>query len=286
MVRVLGLMALRSHVLAGAAVGGYATTSELGLAPDLCRQVPENSLTILDRNFLTPTILQPLERDGRNRHWLTRAKSNTKYAVLRSLGPGDDLVEMQVRPQTRAKDPSLSKTWTVRAVRYQHKGHRPQVLLTSLLDPKQYPASELAAMYHERWEIELGYGEIKTTLLERRESLRSKKPDGVLQETWAVLLAYNLVRIEMARIARTVGVPPTRMSFSLCLTQIATRWMWTAETTSPGAVPRHLEETRDTILRFVLPPRRPERSYPRAVKVKMSNYPRKRPERKDDSDLK
>ena len=279
-------MALRSHVLAGAAVGGYATTSEMGLAPGLCRQVPDDSLTILDRNFVTPTILHPLERDGRNRHWLTRAKSTTKYTVLRSLGPGDDLVEMQVTREARAKEPSLGKTWTVRAVHYQHKGHRPQILLTSLLDAKTYPASELAAMYHERWEIELGYGEIKTTLLERRESLRSKKPDGVLQEAWGALLAYNLIRLEMARIAREVGAPPTRMSFILCLSRITTEWLCTAKTHSPGAVPTHLEEMREIIRRLVLPPRRPERSYPRAVKVKMSNYPRKRPVKGNDDVLK
>lgn len=277
MVRVLGLMALRSHVLAGAAVGPYASTSELSLAPDLFRQVPDDSLTIVDRNFLTSPLLVTLGRDGRNRHWLTRAKSTTAFRVTQSLGPGDDLVEMTVSRDARKKDPSLGKTWTARAVTYQRKGFRPQTLLTSLMDPKQYPAAELADMYHERWEIELGYGEIKTDMLQRQESLRSRKPDTVLQEVWGVLLAYNLVRLEMARIARDVGVPPTRISFVLALARICDEWMWTADTIAPGAVPKKLEDMRDKIRRLVLPPRRPERSYPRAVKVKMSNYSRKRP---------
>jgi hypothetical protein len=123
----------------------------------------------------------------------------------------------------------------------------------------------------------LGYGEIKTDMLQRQESLRSKKPDTVLQEVWGVLLAYNLVRLEMARIARDVGVPPTRISFVLALARICDEWMWTADTIAPGAVPKKLEDMRDKIRRLVLPPRRPERSYPRAVKVKMSNYSRKRP---------
>ncbi len=277
MVRVLGLMALRSHVLAGAAVGAYATTSEISLAPDLCRQVPDDSLTILDRNFLTPTILHPLARDGRNRQWMTRAKSTTSFRVTQSLGPGDDLVEMQVTKEARKRDPTLGKTWSARAIRYQRNGHRPQLLLTSLLDPKRYPASEMADMYHERWEIELGYGEIKTDLLNRMESLRSKKPDGVRQEVWGVLLAYNLVRLEIARIAREVGVPPIRISFVLALATICDEWMWTADTIAPGAVPKHLVQMREKLLRLVIPPRRPERSFPRAVKVKMSNYKRKRP---------
>jgi hypothetical protein len=272
--RVLGLMALRSHVLAGAAVGGYATTDELGLAPDLCRQVPNDSLTILDRNFLTPQILVPLERDGQNRHWLTRAKSNTVFRVTKSLGPGDDLVEMNVSRPAQAKEPSLGKTWNARAIRYQRKGFQPQLLLTSLVDPDLYPASELAQMYHERWEIELGYGEIKTDMLERMESLRSKKPEGVLQELWGVLLAYNLVRLEMARIAREVGVPPTRISFVLALTRICDEWMWTAITTSPGAVPKHLSQLREKLKLLTLPPRRTDRTYARVVKSGTSRYPR------------
>jgi hypothetical protein len=278
MVRVLGLMALRSHVLAGAVVGGYSTTSEISMAPELFNQVPDDSLTIVDRNFLMPQLLVPLGRAGRNRQWLTRTKSNTVFRVTQSFGPGDDLVELPVSREARAKDPSLGKTWTARAVRYQRKGFRPQTLLTSLVDPKQYPGAELADMYHERWEIELGYGEIKTDMLQRQESLRSKKPDSVLQEVWGVLLAYNLVRLEMARVARNVGVPPTRISFVLALARICDEWMWTADTIAPGAVPKKLEEMRDRIRRLVLPPRRPERYYPRAVKVKMSNYERKRPE--------
>ena len=168
----------------------------------------------------------------------------------------------------------MGKTWNARAIRYQRKGFQPQLLLTSLVDPDLYPASELAQMYHERWEIELGYGEIKTDMLERMESLRSKKPEGVLQELWGVLLAYNLVRLEMARIAREVGVPPTRISFVLALTRICDEWMWTAITTSPGAVPKHLSQLREKLKLLTLPPRRTDRTYARVVKSGTSRYPR------------
>ena len=77
MVRVLALMALRTHVLAGAVVGGYGKTSEQGMARDLLKQVPDDSLAVLDRNFLSPLSLFPLTRDGSRRHWLIRTKSNT-----------------------------------------------------------------------------------------------------------------------------------------------------------------------------------------------------------------
>jgi hypothetical protein len=77
--------------------------------------------------------------------------------------------------------------------------------------------------------------EIKTDMLERLETLRSKSPTAVAQEMWGLLVAYNLVR------------------------------------------PKRLATMRDRLRHFVLPPRRPERVFPRAVKIKMSNYPRKRP---------
>lgn len=126
-------------------------------------------------------------------------------------------------------------------------------------------------LYHERWEIELGYDEIKTEMLEREETIRSRIVVGVKQELRGLLLAYNLVRLEMERIAEEAGVEPIRISFVAAVRTIRTEWEWSAVTASPGAIPRHLAEMRSTIAAYVLPPRR-ERSYPRAVKLKMSNY--------------
>lgn len=176
----------------------------------------------------------------------------------------------------RRADPTLPATWRARAVTYQRAGHRPQVLLTSLLDPAQYPTAELIALYHERWELELGYDELKTELLEREETLRSQSPAAVAQELWGVLLAYNLVRLEMARTAATAGVAPTRISFVGALHLIRDEWLWSTYA-APGAIPRHLARLRHALTRLVLPARRSGRQYPRAVKRKMSNYPRKRP---------
>jgi hypothetical protein len=272
--RLVTLMALRSHLLAGASFGPYA--SELGYAKDLWSQLPDHSLAIVDRNFLAANVLIPVARDGLNRHWLTRAKSNSAWRVVRRLGRGDAIVEREVSAYARAQDPSLPGTWTVRAIEYQRRGFRPQVLLSSMLDPVAYPAAELVALYHERWEIELGYDEVKTDMLERQEAIRSRTPKGVAQELWGVALAYNLVRLEMERVADEAQVQPSRISFTMALRLIRDEWMWSAATHSPGAIPKHLRELREDIARFVLPPRR-DRTYPRAVKIKLSNYPRKRP---------
>ena len=124
---------------------------------------------------------------------------------------------------------------------------------------------------------ELGFGEIKTDLLERLETIRSKSPVAVAQELWGILLVYNLVRLEMERIAAELGVAPTRISFVAALREFAAFWLLGSKTLSPGALPTQLAKAQDRIRRFVLPPRRPERVFPRAVKLKMSNYARKRP---------
>jgi hypothetical protein len=275
LVRLVVLMALRSHVLAAAAFGPYA--DERGYASALWERVPDHSLVMLDRLYLQASVLVPLAALGHERHWLTRAKSNTKYTVLKKLGTGDDLVEFAVSSEARKQDPSLPLTYQARAIRYQRKGYPPSTLLTSLVDAKRYPADELRALYHERWELELGFGEIKTDLLERLETIRSKSPAAVAQELWGVLLAYNLIRLEMARIADELGVEPTRISFLAALRYFVEQWLWAATTATPGAIPKRLSTMRDRIRRFILPPRRPERVFPRAVKLKMSNYDRKRP---------
>jgi IS4 transposase len=67
-------------------------------------------------------------------------------------------------------------------IRSQRRGFRTRTLFTSLLDPVAYPAAELAALYHERWELELGFDELKTHTLEREEALRSKTPSCVRQK--------------------------------------------------------------------------------------------------------
>jgi hypothetical protein len=107
---------------------------------------------------------------------------------------------------------------------------------------------------------------------------RTVAPSAVVKAR-ARVGAAPLVRLEMERIADEIGVAPRRISFLAALRYIADEWGWAAITRSPGAIPRHLADMRDKIRRFVLPPRRPERHYPRAVKIKMSNYPRKRPAR-------
>jgi hypothetical protein len=233
--------------------------------------VPEDSLVIVDRNFLVKKDLIHLETSG-NRHWLSRTKVNTKWAIVEKLGKDDYLVEWDVQQA------GLPSTWTLRAIHYKKKGFPRATLLTSLVDAEKYPAKELIALYHERWETEIGYDEVKTHLLDRQETIRSKTPAGVRQELWGIALAYNLVRVEMERVAAEAGVPPTRISFVAALSMIREEFLMVSlPRVTPGAIPASLKRLRRRLKRLVLPPRRTERAFPRAVKLKMSSYPRKRP---------
>jgi hypothetical protein len=269
-VRVVAMMALRSHVLSGIRFADYHT-GETTLARDIWNEVPEESLVIVDRNFLVKKDLIHLETSG-NRHWLSRTKVNTKWAVREKLGKNDYLVEWDVQGT------GLPTTWTLRAIHYQKKGHPRTTLLTSLLDAERYPAKELIELYHERWETEIGYDELKTHLLDRQEAIRSKTPAGVRQELWGIALAYNLVRLEMERVAAEANVPPTRISFVASLAMIRDEFhTLSLRSMTPGAMPASLARLRQRLKRLILPPRRPQRAYPRAVKIKMSSYNRKRP---------
>lgn len=273
MARIVTLMALRTHLLAAARFGPYSV-DERTYAKALWAQVPDNALVIVDRNFWDAGVLVPLAAHGANRHWLIRGRVTLRPTRLEVLGQGDELVEFTVHRDARQRHPGLPERFVARAIRYRRPGFRPQTLFTSLLDPVAYPASEIAALYHERWELELGYDEVKTDMLERQETIRSRKPVGVAQELWGVALTYNLVRLEMVRIGEEAGLPPHRISFVMALRLIRDEWSWCAFS-APGAIPRHLRALRANVLRFVLPPRRTKRRYPRAVKLSLSSYPRK-----------
>jgi hypothetical protein len=276
--RLVTLMVLRSHLLWDAAFGPYRN-GELSLARHLWPRLPQRSVLIVDREFATYENFQTLSDPAHQRYWLTRAKQGHSTALLhpvQQLGPRDALVTLHPSRATRKLRPSLPETLTVRAIQYQRKGFRPQTLLTSLLDPVAFPAAEIIALYHERWELELAYDELKTHTLEREEaSLRCRNPERVSQELWGLAVAYNLVRLTMAEVARRAGVSPNQISYRHTLHFVRAFWIsaWLA---SPGVLPKRLHSLYNELPLLLLPPRR-NRASPRAVKIKMSNYPRKRP---------
>ena len=156
-------------------------------------------------------------------------------------------------------------------------GEGPATTLMELLPPVGWSdvarRSDLVAIGGEIAELR---GELKTDMLERLETIRSKSSTAVAQEMWGLLIAYNLIRLEMQRLAVEFGVSPTRISFIASLRHCVEQWHL-AGLASPGRIPGHLATATDRMRTFVLPPRRPGRVFPRAVKIKMSNYARKLP---------
>ena len=151
------------------------------------------------------------------------------------------------------------------------RGKRKLAILTSAMDPERFPAHEVAELYRERWEVEIGYDEIKTDLFNRAATLRSKTPEGVRQEMYGAAIAYNLVRLELARVAAQLKVAPRRMSFRHGLMLIR-NFMVTAWQTPRGALPRRLGSLEADLRLLLLPPRR-ARSYRRWIRLRRHRYP-------------
>lgn len=275
-VRLVALMNTRGHILIDAELGPFhgKGTGEMKLAEPLWDKVPDNSLLLVDRGFLNYERFWRFRTTGQGRHWLVRMKSRLHFQVTQELGKGDYLATVPIDRKTRYKHPDLPAEMPVRILHYQVEGHEPQRLMTSLLDADQWPADDVIRMYHERWEIELGYRELKTHMLERKESLRSKTPEGVRQEIWGLLTAYNLVRRRMAYAASRIGQSPTRMSFRYSMMLVRAFCIATAWTESLATIPRHLAQLDEELEEALLPARRGDRSYPRWVKVKISGYKR------------
>jgi hypothetical protein len=271
-VRVSVLMALRSRVWMDFDFADNRT-GEGPITWPLIQRVPDESVTILDGYYGNYAQLQELRLNGKDRHWVLRAKKNARRHLVKRLGPGDDLVEIALPSNVRKAHPEQPARFLVRLIRYRRKGFRSRVLMTSLIDPQAYPAAEIVELYHERWELELGYDELKTHTLEREETIRSQTPDHVRQELWGMAIAYNLVRREMDLFARAHKLPPRRISFRTSLMLIRDLFMWAA-TASPGSLPKMIKRLRLDMNQLVLPPRATDRRYPRHVKLAWSRYAR------------
>jgi putative transposase len=129
-------------------------------------------------------------------------------------------------------------------------------LLTSMTDAMRCPGGEMADLYSHRWEIERGYGEIKQTMQLSRPTLRSKKPELVEQELWGVLLAYNLVRYQMIKMAMHLkGCWPNQLSFSE-----SCGMLMTLQGASPRRIPELMRDLESMGQLATLPPRGKEPS--------------------------
>lgn len=269
--RMVCQMELTSHLLLNSVVDGYKA-NEMRLAEQLVGQTPDDSLTLFDKGFYSLGLLHQWHQAGKQRHWLLPARKDLQYEVIGSFGKQDKLVRLTTTPQSRKRFKDLPDTVEARLLEKTVKG-KPCRILTSMTDPLRFRATEIVELYAYRWEIELGYREMKQTLLNRSYTLRSKKPEGVKQELWGLLLAYNLIRHAMMQAAdRLDGIAPSQLSFASCSMAVCT-FLLRTPLFHPGNIPKQYEALLTQLGYYVLPIRREDRLYPRWIKPKPSKYP-------------
>jgi hypothetical protein len=258
--RAVSLTECGTRLIVDAEQASYAT-GELTLAERLARSLRPGMLVLADRNFLAVRLWKRYEKAGADLVW--RVKSTVATRDRTDLPDASYLADVG----------SGKKAIRVRVIEYALEGSDEIYrLVTNLLDPLQAPAVELARLYAERWEVEIGYREIKTCQCAGRP-LRSLSPDGVRQEFWANLAAYNISRrlVYQAAMA-TSDRDPDRICFSLAQDQIRD----SASQPSGLKVSRLSANVRDAV-RVLAQPRelltRRDRACPRIVRHRRHRFP-------------
>lgn len=271
--RMVTLTALSTQLVLDAKFGPY-TQHEMKYALQLRDAIPDHSLTVLDRGFLAAELLHGLVQSGEQRHFLVPAKVNTRWTLVEG-DAADGLVEMKVSSAARKSDPNLPQHWRARAVAGIDGAGKPVYLLTSLFDKKRYSAQAIRQCYLRRWQIETSYREIKQTMLGMALSLRSQSVVATKQEIWGLLIAYNLVRLEMARTAEQARCAPTEISFVMALHAFQFEMLHAAALNAQGNLPGLLKRMRERMI-IELNIYRPGRKFDRVTKAKPQRYPERR----------
>jgi hypothetical protein len=167
----------------------------------------DGMLVVMDRGF--PGVALWRAYTGAGAHLLIRARSCVAAKPIEHLPDGTYLARMNLAGQKRAAPGHV----VLRVIEYQVDGGEVIRLLTDLLDPEQYPAAELAALYADRWEAESSYRQVKTFQRGPQQVLRSADPELARQEAWAHLIVHHcLIRIIM-ELADGGKIDPDRVSF-------------------------------------------------------------------------
>jgi hypothetical protein len=210
-IRLVSLVENGTHVLFGSRMAGYHT-SELALAEEVLGFLSKGMLCLADRSFFSYRLWKKAQATGADLLW--RVKKNMKLPCLRRFRDGSYLSKIYASDKDRRHD---AGGIDVRVIEYRLEAV-PEAepiyrLITTVLKPREAPARDLAALYHERWEIENALDEFKTHLRGGNIVLRSKRPDLVIQEFYGFLMAHFAVRGIMHEAALRAGEDPDRLSF-------------------------------------------------------------------------
>jgi hypothetical protein len=210
-IRFVSLAEIGTHVLFGTQMAGY-TTSEIALSKTVLSSLEKGMLCLGDRNFFGFQMWTQAAATGADLLW--RVKKNMRLSCEQRLPDGSYL--SRIFPSERDWRKKTNGV-VVRVIDYRLDGvvdaEPVYRLVSTILDHERAPATELAALYHERWEIETAFDELKTHLRGARIVLRSKTPDLVRQEFYGLLMAHFAVRGLMHEAALKANEDPDRLSF-------------------------------------------------------------------------
>lgn len=233
--RIVGVCEVGTHAIVDAAMGP-CSSGETTLARDVLRSLTRGMLCIADRNFFSAALWGQAAATGADLLW--RAKSDLTVTRRQDLDDGSYLAVTGGRDGQRR-----GESHPVRVIDYRlddpgrpgnDGGYR---LLTTITDPARAEAAELAAAYAQRWELEGALAELKTHQRGSRVVLRSKQPDGVLQEAYGYLCTHYAIRTLMHEAALTADLDPDRLSFTRSL-RVARRTTRSHQGFSPSVASR------------------------------------------------
>lgn len=258
--RLLALVSCGTRTLIDTCFGP-TTQGETTYAPALLRSLGQGMLVLLDRNFAAQDLIKDIASTGAG--VLVRVKIGRRLPVLRRLRDGSYLSRMgSLSVRVIESRMTVATSTGRRTADYR--------LVTTLVDDRTHPAAGLMRLYHQRWEIETAYLEIKSTLLGGRV-LRARTPEGIDQEVYALLVSYQVLRLAMAdATVAHAGVDPDRASFTVAL-NTARDLVIQAAGVIAGTVIDLVGDIGRRVLADVLPDRR-VRVRPRVVKRAISKY--------------
>ena len=210
-IRLVSLVENGTHVLFGSRMGGYYT-GEITLTREVIGFLRKGMLCLADRNFFGYKLWKQAQETGADLLW--RVKKNLKLPCLRRFRDGSYMSRIYASDKDRRHD---KDGIDVRVIEYTLEGvpdaeplYR---LITTILIPREAPAKELAALYHDRWEIENAFDEFKTHLRGAKIVLRSKRPELVVQEFYGFIMAHFAIRGIMHEAALKANEDPDRLSY-------------------------------------------------------------------------
>jgi hypothetical protein len=288
--RLMALTECGTRALIGAVFDGAARASEVALARRLAACLAPGMLLLADRNFPGYQLWGLAAATGADLAW--RIKKSLVFPPVLVLPDGSYRSVMRTpaenarhgRARAAGRDPgSAFEGHPVRIIEYavtirdSDGGTRTEQfrLVTTLLDHEQAPAAQLAAAYHQRWEIENGYGELKTRLRGASFILRSRSPELVRQELFAFLTVHQALCALRTDAAAAAGTDPDRVSFTVTL-RTARHHAATRATLAGPALPRARRHAIRDILADLLPPRR-DRQCRRVKKPPKNTFPSRKP---------